>query len=53
VQAGIPTYLTLGCAPLVADTRLMVAKLAAIGAGAAATAGAVVAVPVLPVGPVP
>jgi hypothetical protein len=48
VNAGLPTYLVLGCAPLVADVRAMAIKLAAIGVGTAATAGAILPIPVLP-----
>lgn len=47
-QAGVPTYLTIGCAPLVVDTQTLMTKLAAIGVGSAATAGAIFPIPVLP-----
>jgi hypothetical protein len=48
-QAGVPTYLTLGCGPLVVDTETLLAKLAAMGAGAAGavmTGGASLALPI-------
>lgn len=40
-QAGVPSYLTIGCAPMVVDTQTLLAKLAGIGAGSAALSGAV------------
>lgn len=48
VQAGLPVALRLGCSALVLDTQELVAKLAALGVGSAATAGAILPVPVLP-----
>lgn len=35
VENGLPNYLKLGCAPLVQDETLLLAKLGVIGAGAA------------------
>lgn len=49
VQGGLPDYLKLGCAPLLVDEQVMIAKLAVIGAGTAATAGATVLVPFVPI----
>lgn len=49
VSAGLPDYLKIGCAPLIVDEQMMIARLAAIGAGAAATAGASVFVPFIPI----
>ena len=49
VSAGLPDYLRLGCAALVQDEKQMILKLAAIGAGAAATSGASVMVPFIPI----
>jgi len=45
VQGGLPDYLRLGCAALVQDEKLLIAKLAAIGAG---TAAATVVAPMAP-----
>lgn len=52
LQQGVPIYLRLGCSALVMDTQQLLVKLAAIGAGTAATAGAVLPIPVMPA-PVP
>lgn len=46
VKAGLPTYLKIGCAPLVMDEQQLINQLALIGAGAAATSGATLVVPV-------
>jgi hypothetical protein len=42
VANGLPAYLKLGCSALVLDEQVLIAKLAALGAGAA------VAAPILP-----
>lgn len=49
VEAGLPNYLKLGCAALVADEKQLIAKLAFIGGAGAATSGASIFVPFVPV----
>lgn len=48
VVGGQMTALNLACAPLVTDVKFTIAKLAAIGVGSAATAGAILPVPLVP-----
>lgn len=49
LEGGLPDYLKLGCAPLVIDEQQLIARLALIGAGAAATAGSTLLVPFVPI----